>query len=100
MDIYNLVSLAGIFFFVGVAWILSADRRNMNWRVIGWGITLQLLMALLIFVLPAGTKVFLVVNDAVITILDSAGEGARFVFGPLALGPGQVSETGETSPFR
>lgn len=97
MDIYNLVSLAGIFVFVGVAWILSADRRNMNWRVIGWGITLQLLIALLIFVVPAGTKVFLVVNDAVITVLDSAGEGARFVFGPLALGPGQVSETGETS---
>jgi len=97
MDIYNLVSFAGIFVLLAVAWALSADRRNMNWRVIGWAIVLQLLVAVLIFVVPAGARVFLVVNDVVIKILESAGEGARFVFGPLALGPGQVSDSGEQS---
>ena len=97
MNIYNLVSFAGIFVLLAVAWTLSADRRNMNWRVIGWAVALQLLVALLIFVVPAGARVFLVVNDVVIKILESAGEGARFVFGPLALGPGQVSDSGEKS---
>ncbi len=97
MNIYNLVSFAGIFVLLAVAWTLSADRRNMNWRVIGWAVALQLLVALLIFVVPAGARVFLVVNDVVIKILESAGEGARFVFGPLALGPGQVSDSGEES---
>ena len=97
MNIYNLVSFAGIFVLLAVAWVLSADRRNMNWRVIGWAVALQLLVALLIFVVPAGARVFLVVNDVVIKILESAGEGARFVFGPLALGPGQVSDSGEKS---
>lgn len=97
MDIYNLVSFAGIFVLLALAWALSADRRNMNWRVIGWAVVLQLLVALLIFVVPAGARVFLVVNDVVIKILESAGEGARFVFGPLALGPGQVSNSGEQS---
>jgi len=97
MDIYNLVSFVGIFVFVGLAWILSAERRNVNWRVIGWGIALQLVVALFIFVVPAGTKVFLVVNDAAVKVIESAGAGARFVFGRLALGPGQVSEDGEES---
>ncbi|MBN2128077.1 MAG: hypothetical protein JW741_01215 [Sedimentisphaerales bacterium] len=97
MDIYNLVSFAGIFVLLAMAWVLSAERRNMNWRVIGWAVVLQLLVALLIFVVPAGARVFLVVNDVVIKILESAGEGARFVFGPLALGPGQVSDSGEQS---
>ncbi len=97
MGIYNLVSFVGIFVLMGVAWCLSAGRRNMNWRVIGWGVGLQLLVALLIFVVPAGASVFLVVNDIVVRILDSAGEGARFVFGPLALGPGQVSDQGAQS---
>ncbi|MBP7049549.1 MAG: nucleoside transporter [Phycisphaerae bacterium] len=97
MDAYNLVSFAGIFVLVGIAWVLSADRRNMNWRVIGWGIGLQLLVAMLIFVVPAGARVFLVVNDAVVKVLDSAGAGARFVFGRLALGPGQVDENGVES---
>jgi CNT family concentrative nucleoside transporter len=97
MDGYNFVSLAGIFVLVGIAWILSADRRNMNWRVIGWGIALQLLVALCIFVIPAGAKLFLVVNGAVVKILESAGAGSRFVFGRLALGPGQVDENGAES---
>ncbi|MHC4630756.1 MAG: Na+ dependent nucleoside transporter N-terminal domain-containing protein [Planctomycetota bacterium] len=35
MDVYNLVSFAGIFALVAFAWILSANKKNMNWRVIG-----------------------------------------------------------------
>jgi CNT family concentrative nucleoside transporter len=97
MDIYNLVSFAGIFVLLGFAWILSADKKNMNWRVIGWGIGLQILIALFIFVVPAGSKLFLIVNDIVVSILDSASAGAKFVFGRLALPPGQVSDTGEES---
>jgi CNT family concentrative nucleoside transporter len=90
MDIYNLVSLAGIFILLGVAWLLSSDKKNMNLRVIGWGVGLQILIALFIFVVPAGAKLFLVVNDIVVKVLDSASAGAKFVFGPLA-------ETGEES---
>jgi len=97
MDIYNLVSFAGIFVLVGFTWILSADKKNMNWRVIIWGIGLQIIIALFIFIVPAGSKLFLFVNDIVVSILDSASAGAKFVFGRLALAPGQTSETGEES---
>jgi CNT family concentrative nucleoside transporter len=97
MGIHNLASFIGIFILMGVAWVLSSNRRNMNWRVIGWATGLQLLLAGFIFMVPAGTKVFLVVNDVVVKILESAGEGARFVFGRLALGPGQVSKEGAES---
>ncbi len=97
MDGYNLVSFSGIFVITGLAWGLSADRRNLNWRVIGWGIALQLLIALFVFVIPAGTSVFLVVNEAIVKVLDSASAGAHFVFGRLALGPGQVSTDGAES---
>jgi len=80
-----------------VAWLLSAEKRNMNWRGIVWGVGLQLLIGLFIFVVPAGAQVFRVVNDVVIKILDSASAGAQFVFGRLAIPPGQESETGEKS---
>ncbi len=49
MDVYNLVSFTGIFVLIGFAWLLSADRKNMNWRVIGWGIFLQMLIGLFVF---------------------------------------------------
>jgi CNT family concentrative nucleoside transporter len=97
MDIYNLVSFTGIFVLIGFAWLLSRERRNMNWRVIIWGIILQLIIAVFIFTIPAGTKVFLFVNNIVIKVLESASAGAKFVFGRLAIPPGQTGKAGEES---
>jgi CNT family concentrative nucleoside transporter len=94
---YNLVSFSGIFILMAVAWVFSADRKVINWRVIFWGTTLQLLLALFIFVVPAGSQLFLLVNDAVVKLLDSAGAGTRFLFGRLALPPGTRNEAGEES---
>lgn len=94
---HNLVSFSGIFVLMAVAWTLSADRKVINWRVIFWGTILQLVVAFFIFVVPAGSRVFLVVNDAVVSILDSATAGTRFLFGRLALPPGAKNEAGEES---
>jgi CNT family concentrative nucleoside transporter len=97
MNIYNLISFSGIFILMGFIWLFSGDKKNMNWKVIIWGVVLQLLIALFVFVIPAGTKAFLFLNNVVIKILDSASAGAKFLFGRLALAPGQISETQETS---
>jgi CNT family concentrative nucleoside transporter len=94
---YNIISLAGFFLFMAIAWGLSTKRRIINWRVILWGILFQMLFALFLFLVPAGTKLFLAVNDIVIKILDSSAEGAKFVFGRLALPPGTTNKSGETS---
>ena len=97
MTRYHLISALGIFLLPGVAWIFSTDRRRMNWRVIGWGILLQILFALFVFKVPAGTKVFLAVNSGVVKLLDSASAGTLFVFGRLGLPPGAVNASGESS---
>jgi CNT family concentrative nucleoside transporter len=97
MTRYNLVSLAGIFALVAFAWLLSADRRRVNRRVILWGTGLQMLFAVFVLVVPAGVRVFEAVNDLVVKVLDSASAGTRFVFGRLALPPGAVNEQGESS---
>jgi CNT family concentrative nucleoside transporter len=97
VDKYNLISFFGVFVLLGVAWILSNNRRIMNWRVIVLGVCLQLVFGLLVFRAPAGERFFLLVNDLVVKILDASTEGTRFVFGPLALPPGVTNEHGETS---
>ncbi len=97
MTATNLVSFAGIFILAGVAWLFSTNRKTVNFRVVVWGIGLQLLVAAFIFVVPAGAKVFLWVNDAVTSVLGTATAGVRFVFGRLALPPGATNEAGETS---
>jgi len=97
MDVYNLISFAGIFVLIAFAWLLSADRRNFNLRVVAWAVALQLLTAVFIFRVPAGARVFLAVNDAVVRVLESASQGAHFVFGILALPPGRVDPSGNES---
>jgi CNT family concentrative nucleoside transporter len=85
---YNLVSFSGIIILMVFAWALSANRKVINWRVIFWGVVIQLLFALFIFVLPAGITVFAFINDVVVRVVGVAGEGAKFVFGRLAVPPG------------
>jgi CNT family concentrative nucleoside transporter len=97
MDIYNLISAGGLFLLPLLAWGFSENRRVINWRVIGWGLVLQLLFAIFVFVVPAGAKFFLMINKAVVVLLDSATAGTKFLFGRLALPPGTTNEAGETS---
>jgi CNT family concentrative nucleoside transporter len=90
MERYNLVSLAGIFVLLAAGWLLSADRKNTNRRLILWGIGLQLLFGLVVFVglarMPERYNPFLILNDLVNSILESATAGSQFVFGELARG--------------
>ncbi len=77
--------------------MFSSNRKIVNVRVLFWGIGLQLLFACFIFVVPAGSKIFLWVNDAVTAILGTATAGTKFIFGRLALAPGTTNEAGESS---
>lgn len=97
MEFYNLVSLGGMIVLMVFAWLLSAHRKVINWRVIMWGIILQFAFGVFVFLVPAGTKVFLLINDAVVAVMDSASAGSRFLFGRLALPPGATDEAGEAS---
>jgi CNT family concentrative nucleoside transporter len=94
---YNIVSFAGIFILMAFAWLLSSDRRVVNWRVIIWGCILQMLFALFIFVVPAGADIFMYINNILVKIIDVASSGTKFLFGRLALPPGTTNEWGEES---
>lgn len=97
MNNYNLISLGGILGFLFLAWIFSKNRRNLNLRIIIWGIFLQFLFALFIFRLPVGLWFFEWMNVAVVKLLSFAKGGIYFVFGPLALSPGESGPLAEQS---
>lgn len=100
MGLYNLISFIGIFAFMAIAWAFSTNRRVINWRVVLWGTSLQLAFAAFIFAVPAGQKVFLFINGLVLKLVDVAGEGAKFLFGPLALPPGTPGSIGFILAFQ
>jgi CNT family concentrative nucleoside transporter len=64
---------------------------------VAWGTGLQLLLGALVFLAPGGARAFLWLNDAVLQALVAAQEGQKFLFGPLALGPGQKTPDGFVS---
>jgi CNT family concentrative nucleoside transporter len=97
MTVWNLVSFLGIFVLAGVAWLFSSNRKVVNARVLLLGVGLELAVAFFVFVVPAGARVFLWVNDAVTAVLGTATAGTKFVFGRLALPPGAVNDAGEAS---
>ena len=84
MDWYNLISLLGIFGLMAIAWALSTNRRRINFRVIVWGLGLQLGLGALVFLVLGRTGAFDHVGSAVNSFFGAAMEGAKFVFGPLS----------------
>ncbi|MBT8397227.1 MAG: NupC/NupG family nucleoside CNT transporter [Gemmatimonadetes bacterium] len=113
----RLRSVLGMLLLGGIAWAFSVDRSNLAWRVVLWGIGLQLIFAFFILKTPLGAGIFDWLNTVVVSLLGFTVEGARFIFGdlvynnvPVGLGeagsnapiqevPGQVARTGASFAF-
>jgi concentrative nucleoside transporter, CNT family len=80
----RLMSLIGIFVLLGLAWLLSSDRRRINLRTVVVGISLQLLFGVLLLWWEPGRAVFRMLSDGVASFLALSDDGARFLFGNLA----------------
>ena len=87
----NIISFLGIFGLCAIAWIFSEHRRVIPWRVIIWGIGLQLLLGFLVFQFPPTRIALEGFSNLLDSVFIAADTGARFVFGrnivPL---PGEV----------
>lgn len=87
------VSLLGLVVFTLLAYLLSVNRKAVDWRLVAWGIGLQLVFALLILRTDAGRGFFVGANDVFNALIGYTVEGARFIFGNLVfnnvpVGPG------------
>ncbi len=86
----RLISLVGFFVILFICYLLSSNKKNINYRTIGWGIILQVFVFLMVIGIPsleiAGPLQFIFsgANDAVGAIIAYTGEGTKFLFGPLA----------------
>ena len=79
----RLVSAVGLVAMIAIAWALSFDRRRMPWRTVGYGLGLQLLVALLLLGSGAGVLVFHAATALVQGLESFTAAGSSFVFGPL-----------------
>ena len=97
----RLQAVAGIIAFIAVVAAFSRNLRAVNWRTVGWGIALQVGLALFILKFEVGGVrpgyvFFSKIANVVKQFLEFTNAGSQFVFGALAnppvlekgLGPG------------
>ncbi len=77
--ILNLLSLLGIVALCFIAWLGSEDRRIIPWKVIFWGIGLQMVVGLIVFGL--GSSLIEGLSNLLNVVLDASEAGAKFLFG-------------------
>jgi len=77
------IGLIGIFIIFLICFLMSNNRKAINYKTIGMGFFLQVSLAIFIFKVPLGQKIFLLIGEFIRKILNFAYEGGSFVFGPL-----------------
>lgn len=77
----RLTSFAGYFMLIGLAWLLSTDRKNFPWRTVFVGSVLQVVLALLILNTWPGAYFFEQASVLFKQLLAFSDAGAAFVFG-------------------
>jgi nucleoside transporter len=80
------ISLLGLLGMIFVAWLLSKNRKKVDFKLVMWGIGLQLVFAVIILKTPVGRAFFSWVNGVVVQLLGFTDKGADFVFGPFKFG--------------
>lgn len=75
------ISLLGIAAFLGIAYALSDNRRNIRWKPVVGGLVLQFLLALFILRTQVGLALFSWLGGLIVTFFDYSDPGSIFVFG-------------------
>lgn len=86
----RFTGVLGIMAILGVAYLLSENKKKINWRLVITGIGLQIFFAFLILKTGIGAKVFGRFNDMITKLLGFTTEGTNFLFGPLNDGSGPL----------
>jgi len=76
-----LRGVLGVVVLLGACYLLSADRRAINWRIIGAGIAMQVILAIAILKVPLIKNIFDFIASFFVVILDFTEAGANFVLG-------------------
>ena len=74
----------GLFVLISIAFILSSNRKAVDFKLVASGIGLQLFFAILVILVPGGREFFEGLSRIFVRVISFAMEGSAFIFGPLA----------------
>jgi len=77
------IPLLGIVSILLAAFLLSKKRSAISWRIVAWGLGLQILVALFVLRTHAGYWLLEKISSGFVKLLNYSFAGSSFVFGPL-----------------
>lgn len=94
-----LRGLLGMGALVGIAYLFSTNKKSIDWRLVGIGLTLQVFFGVLVMKVPQVNAGFQAVGEGFVNLLSFSGKGAEFVFGGLAKNSFTDKTAGHTMGF-
>jgi len=76
----RFIGILGIFAILGIAYLLSNNRKQIEIRIIIWGLGLQILFGIFILVTPFGKPLFSWFDKVINKLLSFSQEGSEFLF--------------------
>ena len=77
----RVMSVLGVPGLIGLAWLLSENKKRVPWRLVAWGTVMQLGFAAIVLKTTIGLWTFSFLNDVMDRLLGFTADGSRFVFG-------------------
>ena len=84
----QIVGILGIGILLGIAYLLSENKKNINSKTVLWGLGLQIFFALVILKTPIGRPLFSFFDTAITKLISFADTGSEFLFGSQVDGVG------------
>ena len=76
-----LHGLFGVVVLTLIAWLLSSNRKKVNWRTVGGALILQIILAVLILKVPFVERIFDVIASGFVKVINFTDFGSDFLFG-------------------
>jgi len=75
--------IIGVSILIGICFLLSSQRKQINWRLVGSGLLLQFVLAVLILRVPWFESIVGWIASVFLVIIEFTEAGSRVVFGDL-----------------
>lgn len=75
--------IIGMLFLIGVCYLLSANKRAIDWKLVATGLALQIVFALLVLKVSFVATAFDWASNMIVEFLALSDKGAEFLFGGL-----------------
>ena len=76
----QFTGMIGVFVLLGIAYLLSNDRKMIDTNIIIWGLGLQISFAFIILKTPLGEYIFTYLNNIIVKLISFADAGSDFLF--------------------